>query len=135
MLLNLLMMFAELEQKTIAGRVRDNYYARAAQQLALGWNARRMDTPGKNVRISNHTATILEVQPDEAAPGAGVLYGLRHRRAERGTAGAGGKPFRAAAPETGRTGRTAPFCVSCAARCMSGATSGALSFCRNRAWN
>lgn len=36
MLLNLLMMFAELEQKTIAGRVRDNYYARAAQQLALG---------------------------------------------------------------------------------------------------
>ena len=36
MLLNLLMMFAELEQKTIAGRVRDNYYARAVQQLALG---------------------------------------------------------------------------------------------------
>ena len=36
MILNLLMMFAEMEQKTIAGRVRDNYYARAKQQLALG---------------------------------------------------------------------------------------------------
>lgn len=36
MLLNLLMMFAELEQKTIAGRVRDNYHARAQQHLALG---------------------------------------------------------------------------------------------------
>ena len=66
MLLNLLMMFAELEQKTIAGRVRDNYYARAAQQLALGGTPPYGYT-GKNVRISNHTATILEVQPDEAA--------------------------------------------------------------------
>lgn len=36
MLLHLLMMFAELEQKTIAGRVRDNYYARAVQHLPLG---------------------------------------------------------------------------------------------------
>ena len=58
MLLNLLMMFAELEQKTIAGRVRDNYYARAAQQLALGGTPPYGYT-GKNVRISNHTATCL----------------------------------------------------------------------------
>ena len=101
MLLNLLMMFAELEQKTIAGRVRDNYYARAAQQLALGGTPPYGYT-GKNVRISNHTATILEVQPDEAAQVQAFYTG---------------------------------YGVSCAARCMSGATSGALSFCRNRAWN
>ncbi|MBQ8823691.1 MAG: recombinase family protein [Ruminococcus sp.] len=36
MLLNLLVMFAELEQKTIASRIRDNYYARAEKQLPLG---------------------------------------------------------------------------------------------------
>lgn len=36
LLLHLLMMFAEMEQKTIAGRMRDNYYARARQQLPLG---------------------------------------------------------------------------------------------------
>ncbi len=36
MLLHLLMMFAELEQKTIAGRVRDNYEERARRQLPLG---------------------------------------------------------------------------------------------------
>ena len=99
MLLNLLMMFAELEQKTIAGRVRDNYYARAAQQLALGGTPPYGYT-GKNVRISNHTATILEFQPDEAAQ-VQALYGLRHRRAERGTAGAGGKPFRQPYPKRG----------------------------------
>ena len=44
----------------------NNYYARAAQQLALGGTPPYGYT-GKNVRISNHTATILEVQPDEAA--------------------------------------------------------------------
>lgn len=35
-LLHLLMMFAEMEQKTIAARVKDNYYARAKRQMPLG---------------------------------------------------------------------------------------------------
>lgn len=36
MMLKLLMMFAEMEQKTIAARVRDNYYARGETQQYLG---------------------------------------------------------------------------------------------------
>lgn len=66
MLLNLLMMFAELEQKTIAGRVRDNYYARAVQQLALGGTApfgfRTIPTV-----LQGHKTTTLEMVPTEAA--------------------------------------------------------------------
>lgn len=61
MLLNLLMMFAELEQKTIAGRVRDNYYARAAQQMALG------GTPPFGYRQCPGGTAALEVLPEEAA--------------------------------------------------------------------
>ena len=65
MLLNLLMMFAELEQKTIAGRVRDNYYARAVQQLALG-GVPPYGYTAKPVTHGGHPTTMLEVQPEEA---------------------------------------------------------------------
>ena len=65
MLLNLLRMFAELEQKTIAGRVRDNYYARAVQQLALG-GVPPYGYTAKPVTHGGHPTTMLEVQPEEA---------------------------------------------------------------------
>lgn len=66
MLLNLLMMFAELEQKTIAGRIRDNYYARAQQHLALG------GTPpygydAAEMTIGGRRTTVLQENPAESA--------------------------------------------------------------------
>ena len=74
MLLNLLMMFAELEQKTIAGRVRDNYYARAVQQLALGgappFGFRTVPT-----ELDGHATTTLAAIPEEAAQ---VLWFYTH---------------------------------------------------------
>lgn len=36
MLIKLLIMFAEMEQKTISGRIRDNYHARAEKMMPLG---------------------------------------------------------------------------------------------------
>ncbi len=66
MLLHLLMMFAELEQKTIAGRVRDNYYARAAGHLPLGGTApygyRTIATT-----VNGKNTTSLSPISDEAA--------------------------------------------------------------------
>lgn len=74
MLLHLLMMFAELEQKTIAGRVRDNYYARgtasATRRRCTVWlphgggDIRRKGDPGAHAPAGRSGA------------GAGVLHGL-----------------------------------------------------------
>lgn len=66
MLLNLLMMFAELEQKTIAGRVRDNYYARAVQQLALGGVA-PYGYQTVPIFLQGHKTTTLAPVSEEAA--------------------------------------------------------------------
>lgn len=66
MLLHLLMMFAELEQKTIAGRVRDNYYARAVQHLPLGGTAPYGYCTVSTTYDGKQTVS-LEPLPEEAA--------------------------------------------------------------------
>ncbi len=66
MLLNLLIMFAELEQKTIAGRVRDNYYARAEQHLALGGKP-PFGFDAVECSVIGRKTTVLHENPDEAA--------------------------------------------------------------------
>lgn len=84
MLLNLLIMFAELEQKTIAGRVRDNYYARAEQQLSLGGVApfgyRLVDTT-----VQGRKTTTLEAVPEEAVQVLWLYerYGLHGENVEQ----------------------------------------------------
>lgn len=84
MLLNLLMMFAELEQKTIAGRVRDNYYARAVQQMALGGVA-PYGYKTVPILLQGHKTTTLTPVPEEAAQVLWLYtrYGLHGENVEQ----------------------------------------------------
>ena len=116
MLLNLLMMFAELEQKTIAGRVRDNYYARAVQQLALG-GVPPYGYTAKPVTHGGHPTTMLEVQPEEAQQVQAFYtgYGVAGQNVEQ-LVQAANKP--AAVPDRGQGGPTVRCSGCCEVRSM-----------------
>ena len=79
MLLHMLMMFAEMEQKTIAGRVRDNYYARALKQMALGGTPPYGYSAAK-VKVDGKQTTVWTPLPEEAAQVQEMYraYGLEH---------------------------------------------------------
>lgn len=79
MLLHMLMMFAEMEQKTIAGRVRDNYYARALKQMALGGTPPYGYSAAK-VKVDGKQTTVWTPLPEEAAQVQEMYraYGLGH---------------------------------------------------------
>ena len=114
MLLNLLMMFAELEQKTIAGRVRDNYYARAVQQLALG-GVPPYGYTAKPVTHGGHPTTMLEVQPEEAQQVQAFYtgYGVAGQNVEQLVQAAN-----PAVPDRGRGGPTVRCSGCCGIRSM-----------------
>lgn len=84
MLLHMLMMFAEMEQKTIAGRVRDNYYARALKQMALGGTPPYGYSAAK-VKVGGKQTTVWTPLPEEAAQVQEMYraYGLEHGSIEK----------------------------------------------------